>query len=427
MSTEAPPDFHSRDGLIEALGERAFDRPPAIVCNAHITGLAVARGLATQGVPVIAIDRTGEGVAPYSNAVSVAGRVRYPLDDREGFRADVEAIADSLDSRPVVFPCMDEWALGLARTEPAGVSLPFAGFDVVDSVLDKASLYERAERLDVPTPETYRLTETAIDDAAEALGFPLIVKPVLKRRFEEQFGTNLVRAETREQLDETVAAAEDADIEVLAQEAIPKSKGDLCTVGSYLPSSADDEDDTSDKSREPVTFVGKRRAIYPPEFGTTCLVERADDVVRESLVPRALDVLGDAGYSGISEAEFLYDDRREEYVLLDVNTRPWKWIGLPIAAGANLPAAAYAEATGGEYEPEPIRDARWVYLRDYAALLAGHEVEDDLHREDWLSILSGEVDTRTDLVTAVYSPADPGPASQLLRTEFGDREYYCAC
>lgn len=65
-------EFHSREGLIEAVAARTFDRPPAIVCNAHVTGLAVARGL--------------------------AGRVRYPLDDREGFRANIEAIAARLGS-----------------------------------------------------------------------------------------------------------------------------------------------------------------------------------------------------------------------------------------------------------------------------------------------------------------------------------------
>ena len=33
------------------------EMPAAIVCNAHITGLAVARSLASHGIPVIALER----------------------------------------------------------------------------------------------------------------------------------------------------------------------------------------------------------------------------------------------------------------------------------------------------------------------------------------------------------------------------------
>ena len=37
---------------------------------------------------------------------------------------------------------------------------------------------------------------------------------------------------------------------------------------------------------------------------------------------RGLDVLEACGYHGISEAEFVYDADREEFLLLDINTRP---------------------------------------------------------------------------------------------------------
>jgi len=63
----------------------------------------------------------------------------------------------------------------------------------------------------------------------------------------------------------------------------------------------------------------------------------------------------------------VYDDEREEFLLLDVNTRPWKWIGMPVAAGANLPMAAYAAVTDAEYESSGVEPTRWVYLRDYLA------------------------------------------------------------
>lgn len=75
--------FLSFDELVSAAEERMFERPTAIVNNAHVTGLGVARALDRHDVPVIALDRTPDGVAPGSTAVNLAGRVTYPLDDRE--------------------------------------------------------------------------------------------------------------------------------------------------------------------------------------------------------------------------------------------------------------------------------------------------------------------------------------------------------
>ncbi|MES3517213.1 MAG: carboxylate--amine ligase [Natronomonas sp.] len=408
--------FHSFEDLCGVLENRSYDRPPAIVCNAHITGLGVARSLDAQGVPVIALDRTPDGVAPYSDAVDVAGAIRYPLDDEDGFRDDMETLVDHLGADPVAFPCMDEWALALARSTPDGVRLPFAEFETVDGVLDKSALYRRAIDVGVSIPETYWLEETDPEVAAEELGFPLVVKPALKRRFEEQFGTNLVVAETPEEYHSVLTEASRADLSLLAQEFVPKEQGDLYTLTSYVP---------ADGTERAITMVGNRLAVYPPSVGTTCLVETADVPAVET---NGLEILEASGYHGISEAEFLYDDRREEYLLIDVNTRPWKWIDLPIQAGADLPAVAYADTIGESFDANPeITDKRWVYLRDYLALLSAHPVPDRLDEDDWRAIVTGDVENHDELTTAVYRPSDPGPTMRLIETEFSDREYYCAC
>jgi len=50
--------FRSTEALIDALADASFDRPPALVSNAHVTGLSrVARALDAHDVPVIALDR----------------------------------------------------------------------------------------------------------------------------------------------------------------------------------------------------------------------------------------------------------------------------------------------------------------------------------------------------------------------------------
>ena len=439
--------FLSTEALIDALADAAFDRPPALVSNAHVTGLGVARALDACDVPVIALDRAGDGagggtdagdpggsagavrhdgLAPPSDAVDFAGAVTYPLDDLDGFREDVEAVVDAAGTEAVAFGCMDEWALAYAEADPNGVRLPFAGIDTLDAVLNKSELYATCEALGVPYPETYRLAETAdaatrgadatVDEAAAALGFPLVVKPELKRDFEEAFGTNVIEVADRDELADVVAAASEAGIAVMAQRRVEIATGRDHSLASYVPPSG---------TGDALAVVGNAAVRYPRQFGTSCLVETADEPAVEE---RALAVLDDAGYHGISEAEFVYDADRDEFLLLDVNTRPWKWIGMPVAAGANLPMAAYAAVTDADYASDGVEPTRWVSLSDYLSLLAGDDAFwDRLAPADWRRLVSGAFEREGDLTTGVYRPTDPGPAAKLLETEFTDRDYYCAC
>jgi len=410
-------DFVTHGELLDRVAAAAFDRPPAIVANAHVTGLGVARALSAHDVPVIAVDRTGNGAAPPSAAVDFAGGVTYPLDDRDAFRKDVEAIAEAAGHDLVGFGCMDEWVHALANTEPDGVRLPFADRDVIDAVLDKTSLYRIAEDLGVPYPATRWLSEseTTVETAVQDLGLPLVVKPALKREFEDAVGTNVIEVETESEFRDVVTMADEADIEVLAQEKVPVARGEDASLASYVPPSGVDD---------AVGVVGNAKVRNPLGYGTSCVVERADLPEVEEL---ALSVLAETGYHGISEAEFVYDAERDTYVLLDVNTRPWKWIGLPVAAGVNLPMAAYADATGARYDADEPHDATWVYLPDYLDLLATDDFRDVLAPGDWRAFLSGDVETRRDLTAGVYRPSDPDPAVRVLRNELGGHEYYCSC
>ncbi|MDZ7745576.1 MAG: carboxylate--amine ligase [Halobacteriales archaeon] len=406
------------DELLETVEQRRFDRPPALVANAHVTGLGVARALATHDVPVIALDRSGDGVAPRSDAVTLAGEVTYPLNDSDGFREDVERLADAIDHEPVAFGCMDEWALAFAEEEPEGVRLPFADYEIIDGVLDKYALYDRAERLGVPYPETYFLDETEPSEAAARLEFPFVVKPARKRQFEEAVGTNVLEVADEAEFADIVELADDEEMRIMAQEKVNKATGEDHSFASYVSPGDDGDDDT-------LGVVGNARVRYPTGYGTSCVVDRVDEPVIEE---RATTMLEDAGYYGISESEFVYDADREEYVLLDINTRPWKWIGMPVAAGANLPMAAYADAVGTETVHTAPVDTRWVYLADYLRLnFEDPTFEDVLTSREWETLLAGEFAAEQKLTTGVYLPTDPGPAYALLETEFAEREYYCAC
>jgi predicted ATP-grasp superfamily ATP-dependent carboligase len=175
-------------------------------------------------------------------------------------------------------------------------------------------------------------------------------------------------------------------------------------------------------------FVGRKLEQYPPDFGTACLVDSRYVV---EIVERGIDILREFGYHGISEVEFIYDQPSGDFKLLDINTRVWKWIGLPIQAGIDLPWLAYADVVHGKVESaERQRDAlRWVYLKDYIALRRARSglTETTLTRQDWLDLIAARTDGNAEIVDAVLSSDDPEPFVQMIESLFTKRQYYCAC
>ncbi len=395
-------------------------RPAALTFNAHITGLAVARSLGARGVPVIALDRDPGGVGLYSRHAVVSGICPNPITDEEGFVAYLESVGEVLDQPAVLFPTNDEWVVAVSRHRERlerYYVFPFSGPEIVEPVLNKTSLYKTAERLGIPIPRTWYLAERAPEAVLPELAWPCVVKPAQQRLFYDAFGEKLRVANDPGEFRRIVAEA--SGHELLAQEMIPPGPDTFYSLCSYV---ARDGAATG-------LFVGRKQAQYPPFSGTACLVDaRWVPAVAE----RGERILAEFGYRGISETEFLFDPRDGEYKLLDLNTRVWKWIGLPIGCGVDLPWLAYADATGA-----PLTQVRahtegmqWVHVRDYMALLREGSTtarDHSLSEEALVALVDGSFEGGELVTDAVHAPSDPLPFVRLLQSELTRSRYYCAC
>lgn len=419
----APASLGDDDASVQAILAQhvnASDLPAALVFNCHITGLAVARALGRRGVPVIGLDRDKDGVGLFSRYTTVAGALPSPLDDEDAFVARLVQIGRGLNKRAVLFPANDEWVLGVGRRRAEleeFYHIPWADEQTVTRILDKATLYDEAEKLGVPVPRTWRLDdEVDLERLVEQLPFPCILKPREQRSFTEAFGAKVFLVHNPDELRERLAQT--AGHPVLLQDVVPVTPDGFHSLCAYVaPGGA-----------VLGSFVGRKLEQYPPDFGTGCLVD-ADP--SPDLAERGAAVLRALGYHGVAEVEFLYDPRDGEHKLLDVNTRIWKWIGLPIAAGVDLPWLAYATAVGLQPEVMTARDGRlsWVYLKDFAALRrarTGVNKDRHLDEEQWLTLISGENADAT-VVEAVLDRDDPRPFYRLIETELSGRRYFCAC
>ena len=405
--------------LIAAVRENAnsAEMPAAIVFNCHITGLAVARSLGRRGIPVVGLDRDENGYGLHSKLTSVAGRCPYPLDDERAFIDLLLAIGAELKRKPVLFPCLDEWVFAVARHRrelEEHFIVPFSEIETVERILDKNLLYRKCEALGIPIPRTFYVGQQTTEQIAGEIEFPCIVKPALQREFTNEFGEKVFRVENREEFFAMCKRA--ARHTLLAQEIVGAGVDSFYSLCSYVGRDGESKG----------AFVGRKLEQYPPDFGTACLV---DSRYVAEIVERGVEILREFGYHGISEVEFLRDARDGEFKLLDINTRVWKWIGLPIAAGIDLPWLAYADAVYGQVKPaERQREGlRWVYLKDYVALRTARQGVDEttLSERDWLELVGG--DGNGEIVEAVLSRDDPAPFVRLMESLFEKRQYYCAC
>ncbi|WP_123913319.1 hypothetical protein [Bacillus sp. FJAT-42376] len=391
------------------------DQHPTVVFNAHITGLAISRALGKEDIPVIALDRDGRAVGLQSKYVHTAALCPNPFTEEAAFIELLMEMGRRLPKKGVLFPCNDEWVLLVSKyrsTLEDYYLFPFAEWDNVESLLNKRKLYKKAASLNIPIPATW-YPEEFEGNYPEDLPFPCIVKPVEQRSFYEAFQTKAFVADSEDELKRILHSV--TEHEVVIQDIISNSLSDFYSLCTY----------TDIHGEIKGQFIGRKLEQYPLNFGTGCLVESAEG---DRFVPHGAEILKAQGYYGIAETEFVYDKRDDTYKLLDVNTRVWKWIGLPIFSGVNLPLLAYKEAIGFKEEPQypALSYSKWVYFDDYLKVKQerpgtyhGH-----LSDEELAAVLSGE--TSPQIIEAVNSSEDPAPSVQQVKNKF-NQGYVCPC
>lgn len=391
--------------------------PAALVMNTHVTGLAVARSLGRAGVPVLGLDKERGGLGQHSRHLSGLGLVPGPEVDGGAALADhLLALGPSFPDRPVLFATNDDWVLALARHRDrlgAHYRFPFAAHDVVQRALGKTALYRACEALGVPAPRSWYLDD---GDPADDVPYPCVLKPDDSRGFYDAFRAKVFVVHDADGFRARAAEAAAHGLTLVAQERVDTRPGGFWSVASYL---------SADGTPRGV-FTGRKLEQWPPDFGTSCLADARWD---EGIAKAGVAVLQELGYHGISEVEFVQDARTGEHLLLDVNTRPWKWIGLPVAAGVDLPRLAYEDALGRPYDSGPQVDGtRWTFLRDYAQLVRARAAtipQEQVTKDEWVDLLAGRPGR---LVDGVHDPDDPEPSYDVLWEALaGPAGYSCAC
>ena len=322
--------------------------PGAVVLGSDFKALGVVRSLGRRGIPCVVVDNQPRS-AWFSRYVCRRLYWHGALEG-EDFLAFLQRACKQLHLDGwALIPAQDE-AVGFVAQHAAELSrlyqLATQGWEVIRLAFDKRLTHQLAQEAEVAYPRTW-YPQNEEELLALDLVFPVIIKPAVSVRL--QYATRL-KALPATNVEELLAhyrfaAGIIAADEIMVQEIIPGGGSTQFSVATYCK-----------QGEVLLSMTARRTRQFPIDYGLGSSFVEAVEV--PELVEPARRLLRAMGVSGMVEVEFKYDERDNQYKLLDINVRPWGWHTLCIACGLDFPYIQYRDLQG---EPPAPLTARYGY------------------------------------------------------------------
>ena len=347
---------------------------PAIVLGHGLTVLGVIRGLGRAGIESYC----------HGPLQPIVRRSRYyrplPGENLPQDEAEISVLLERLQIKSgVLIPCTDRWVRAVAELpENLRADFPSSGPDLqtADLFVDKLRFSELLTRESIPQPLTLPL-KTVADLTAADLGRVQsgFLKPVDSQGFGAHFKKKAFTfsdiAEGQRLLNDALSAG----FQMILQEYIPGPPTEHYFLDGFV-----------DRNGKIGAWFGRRRLrMYPLDFGnSTYLVS----VALSELTPamNSLErLLTTINYRGIFSAEFKRDPRDGQFRLLEINARPWWYIGFAVDSGVNVAAMAYRDALNLPAQTPPsYRPGVQFVFCSYDAMACRHLLaRHELTRWNW--------------------------------------------
>lgn len=372
-----------------------------IVLTGRELGYQVVRALGKEDIRSIMIyGHESDEIAQYSKYVVESHRI--PL-----FFDRPQELIDLLFSKK------DEWAGSLIiPTEDYGVRflaanrerlsahyvVPVPGPAVIDTIVNKKSLYAVARCTGIPVPGIYcPESMDALKTLEEKIVFPCLLKPGLGHLFNRKFDFKMLEVNSFEELmvkyrDLTGDFARD-DFKMMICEIIPgPDSKQMVQYASYI-----------DGSGEMLASMTTRKIRQdPPKYGQG-RVTKSERIT--GLDEQSYDLLTALGYRGFSEIEWKLDTRDGRYKLIEINPRFIFYTGLCVSCGINFPYIQYADLV--RHEKIRVNSFRenvyWIHeYKDVLHTILNHKME-SLSIGDYLRPYLGKK------TLAIFDIRDPRP------------------
>jgi D-aspartate ligase len=311
--------------------------------------------LGNQLSVVQAIGANGIDCFDVNNMRHIASYSRYSIfkkspDPRREENKAIEFLYDICQkegNNPIVFPTNDMWAMATSKHKDKllEVSTPcIADHDVVELLLNKEKFCKWGQERGFMTPRTWSLKEVS---QIQEEDFPIAIKPSVHRTSTNEYSLDLHINMERLRLN-VVNSKSELD-QFLMRE---KCFADLLTYQEYVNGLSDCIYNVGvyvDRSSRILGSVcGHKIRGFPATHGDCILGENID--LPTELTNNVQRIIDELKYFGFAEFEYKRDSDTGKFTLIEINPRPWSWIGLTPACGFNLPLIAYQDLTG-TYDP----------------------------------------------------------------------------
>jgi D-aspartate ligase len=389
--------------------------------NANYYGtLAAVRSLGRAGVEVVTVDPSRICHGRYSRYSSQ--HLTCPAFEDCSAWAEWLLQKGRVGPRRAIYATSDAVSFALARYRNElsnDFELYQPGLDTIMSVLDKGLLMQNARRVGIETPPTwFPQSSSEAAKMAKDAGRTVVIKP--RSQLAQRTKTKGTIVESGGQHIRSIFDSYMKDQSTKSEFAKQSSVAMAPLIQRHYPQAFESVYSLSgfrENIGGGIIMRAARKIVQQPRgIGIGLCFEPA--LVDPLLAEQAKRLCERIGYYGIFELEFIIADGKA--MLIDFNGRLYNQIALDIARGMELPALAYAAATGNQADVTRLMAHGNSGERDdvagfcnhfaFATMVKMQRILRTMSREDaarWLSWSRGSHGT---IIDAVKDPSDALPA-----------------
>lgn len=369
---------------------------PVILLGGQQNALSLTRSFGREGLSVTLSANRG-CIAEHSRYCAKCFSVPFGSLPEDYWKLLlIESRPDSIVPGSVIICCSDEAVSFVAENHEllrTVFRLEINRPSLQLSMLDKQETIRLARLAGVPAPLSVPLNSmNDLDFALERMEFPVLLKPLQTHVFRRVFGNKMVLCEGLEQLLDAAKKTLEARVPCMVTEFIPGGDHKLAGYHTYI--------DVDGERRFEFTKRLYRR--YPEYFGmgVNHLTKEVPEIIK--LSRRFFESIN---YRGIGNIEFKYDDRDDQWKIIECNPRFTAIQELLIQSGLDTGSLVYGDITGRRVDmPTHYRHGvSLIHLeKDFRAFLALRKAG-KLTLSEWFSTIPFSY------VRPYFSWSDPKP------------------
>lgn len=284
-----------------------------VILGSHIQALGLARQAHAIGVRAILMIPDKYSVAYYSNTISRT--VLY--ESLEDLYRHI-CFYKTIEKENLLFPTNDEMIEFLSIHYDEFNNSFFMGIPnpgIIELFNNKRNSYQFCEANQIPCPHSwYPNSIKEIEQIAERINYPVIIKPSVMYSFHRLFGKKAFRCNNKDELIERakMISKQFALDKILIQEFLCGGPKYLYSYGTFAVNGI-----------PKASIMANRIRQNPMDFGNSTTFAITCDI--PEIKQSAEYILNLTKYFGLAELEFMYDMNSNVYKFIEVNTRAWKW------------------------------------------------------------------------------------------------------